>query len=202
MLFHLHPQLHRPHLRRAVRAAKSACGSPPLDPDGAEAEQMASKLLSLGSISSVSFTHHTKDVFADAIGSLNVVVVVLIVCAALLAVIVIYNLANVNITERIREVATIKVLGFTDQEVTAYIFRESVILTLFGIVVGLLLGVWLHAFVITTAEVEIVMFGRDIYWISFVLAALLTFAFSMLVNFLMHWRLKAVSMVESLKSAE
>lgn len=173
-----------------------------LDPDGAEAEQMASKLLSLGSISSVSFTHHTKDVFADAIGSLNVVVVVLIVCAALLAVIVIYNLANVNITERIREVATIKVLGFTDQEVTAYIFRESVILTLFGIVVGLLLGVWLHAYVITTAEVEIVMFGRDIYWISFVLAALLTFAFSMLVNFLMHWRLKAVSMVESLKSAE
>lgn len=173
-----------------------------LDPDDAEAAQMASELLSLGSVTSVSFTHHTKDAFSDAIGSLNIVVVVLIVCAAALAVIVIYNLANVNITERIREVATIKVLGFTDKEVTAYIFRESVILTLFGIVLGLALGVWLHAFVVTTAEVEIVMFGRDISWLSYVLAALLTFGFSMLVNFLMHWRLKAVSMVESLKSAE
>jgi hypothetical protein len=129
-------------------------------------------------------------------------VAVLIVSAAALAAIVIYNLANVNITERIREVATIKVLGFTDREVTAYIFRESVILTLLGIAVGLVLGIWLHAFVVTTAEVEIVMFGRDIYPLSYVLAALLTFGFSMLVNFLMHWRLKAVSMVESLKSAE
>ncbi|MFR1517604.1 MAG: ABC transporter permease [Clostridia bacterium] len=171
-------------------------------PSGAEAEQMAAELLSLEAVTSVSFTQHTKDAFADAISSLNLVVVVLIVCAALLAVIVIYNLANVNITERIREVATIKVLGFTDREVTAYIFRESVILTLFGIAVGLVLGIWLHAFVVTTAEVEIVMFGRDIALLSYALAALLTFGFSMLVNFLMHWRLQAVSMVESLKSAE
>ena len=93
-------------------------------------------------------------------------------------------------------------LGFTDREVTAYIFRESVILTLLGIAVGLVLGIWLHAFVVTTAEVEIVMFGRDIYPLSYGLAALLTFGFSMLVNFLMHWRLTAVSMVESLQSAE
>lgn len=172
------------------------------EPDGPEAETLAAELLELGTITSVSFTHHIKDGFSDAIGSLDIVVAVLIVSAAALAAIVIYNLANVNITERIREVATIKVLGFTDREVTAYIFRESVILTLLGIAVGLVLGIWLHAFVVTTAEVEIVMFGRDIYPLSYGLAALLTFGFSMLVNFLMHWRLKAVSMVESLKSAE
>lgn len=170
--------------------------------DGEDADALSAELLQAGSVASVSFTSHTRDVFSDAISSLNIVVVVLILCAAALAVIVIYNLANVNITERIREVATIKVLGFTDKEVTAYIFRESVILTVFGILLGLFLGIWLHAFVVTTAEVEIVMFGRDIYAISYVFSALLTFGFSMLVNFLMHWRLKKVSMVDSLKSAE
>lgn len=171
-------------------------------PGSKKAEDMASELLGLGSVTSVSFKHNTEKTFSDAIGSLNIVVVVLIVCAAALAAIVIYNLANINITERIREIATIKVLGFTDHEVTAYIFRESVVLTLLGIAAGLMLGIYLHAYVVTTAEVEIVMFGRDIRWLSYVLAALLTFVFSMLVNFFMHWKLKKVSMVESLKSAE
>ena len=172
------------------------------DPDDAEASNMTAELLDTKTVTSVAFTNHTKEVFDDTISSLNIVVLVLIICAAALAIIVIYNLANVNITERIREVATIKVLGFTDREVTAYIFRESVILTFLGILVGLLLGIWLHAFVVTTAEVEIVMFGRDIRFVSYLLSALLTFGFSMLVNFMMHWRLRAVSMVESLKSAE
>lgn len=171
-------------------------------PGSKKAEDMASELLGLGSVTSVSFKQNTEKTFSDAIGSLNIVVVVLIVCAAALAAIVIYNLANINITERIREIATIKVLGFTDREVTAYIFRESAVLTLFGIAAGLVLGIYLHAYVVTTAEVEIVMFGRDIGWLSYVLAALLTFVFSMLVNFFMHWKLKKVSMVESLKSAE
>ncbi len=166
------------------------------------AEKMTAELLKQEAITSVSLTEHIRNVFSDAISSLNIVVVVLIVCAALLAIIVIYNLANINITERIREIATIKVLGFTDREVTAYIFRESVLLTALGIVFGLVLGIWLHAFVVTTAEVEIVMFGRDISPWSYVFSAVLTFAFSLLVNFLMHWRLKAVSMTDSLKSTE
>lgn len=176
-------------------------------PDGtpynsAEAEAMAAEMLNLDGVMSVSFKEHTKAAFTDAIESLNIVVVVLIICAAALAIIVIYNLANINITERIREIATIKVLGFTDTEVTSYVFRESVLLTIMGILVGFVLGIQLHKFVIITAEVEMVMFGRDIYNVSYLFAALLTLGFSLAVNFAMHKRLKNVSMTESLKSTE
>ena len=111
-------------------------------------------------------------------------------------------MANINITERIREIATIKVLGFTDTEVTSYVFRESVLLTIMGIIVGFILGIQLHKFVIITAEVEMVMFGRNIYNVSYLFAALLTLGFSLAVNFAMHKRLKNVSMTESLKSTE
>ncbi len=197
------PSLYEDTFGEALVFDKFACILPDdVTPGSREAEDIASSLLSLGSVTSVSFKHDTEKTFSDAIGSLNIVVVVLIVCAAALAAIVIYNLANINITERIREIATIKVLGFTDSEVTAYVFRESAVLTLFGIAAGLILGIYLHSFVVTTAEVEIVMFGRDIGALSYVFSALLTFGFSMLVNFLMHWRLKRISMVESLKSAE
>lgn len=170
--------------------------------DSNSAKNMASEFLSVDGVTSITFKDNTRASFSDAIKSLNIVVVVLIVCAAALAIIVIYNLANINITERIREIATIKVLGFTDGEVTAYIFRESVVLTVLGIAAGFILGIWLHRFVITTAEVDIVMFGREIYPVSYLFAAMLTFGFSMLVNFAMHNRLKKVSMTDSLKSAE
>ena len=115
---------------------------------------------------------------------------------------VLYNLTNINITEREKELATIKVLGFYDGEVSAYIYRETVLLTLIGTALGLLLGMGLHQFVIRTAEVDMVMFGRAVYWPSYVYSALLTILFGMLVNLVMHHKLKKISMVESMKAPE
>ncbi len=116
--------------------------------------------------------------------------------------VVLYNLTNINITEREREIATIKVLGFFDREVSAYIFRETGILSIIGTGVGLILGIFLHAFVVRTAEVEIVMFGRDIYAMSFLLAAELTLDFSALVDVVMARKLRRIDMVESMKAGE
>ena len=134
--------------------------------------------------------------------NLGYVVAVLIVSAGLLAFVVQYNLSNINITERTREIATLKVLGFYDSEVSAYIYRESVILTILGTGLGLLLGTALTRFVVSTAEVDSIMFGRNIYWPSFLMATLITFLFSFLVNWVMHYRLKKIGMVESMKSVD
>lgn len=138
----------------------------------------------------------------DTLKIMDLVVLVLIVSAAALAFVVLYNLTNVNITERIREIATLKVLGFYDGEVSSYVFRESIILSLVGALVGLGLGYALCMFVITTAELDEVMFGRKIHAISYLWAFLVTAAFSMIVNLIMTRVLKKVSMVESLKSVE
>ena len=138
----------------------------------------------------------------DTLKIMDLVVLVLIVSAAALAFVVLYNLTNVNITERIREIATLKVLGFYDGEVSSYVFRESIILSLLGALVGLGLGFALCMFVITTAELDEVMFGRKIHAISYLWAFLVTAAFSMIVNLIMTRVLKKVSMVESLKSVE
>lgn len=136
------------------------------------------------------------------ISSLNLVVLVLIVSAGMLAFIVLYNLTNINITERQRELATIKVLGFHPAEVSAYIFRETTLLTLIGCVLGLGVGVIMHRFVITTVEVDMVMFGRTIHAVHYVWAALMTMAFSAVVDFVMHFKLRKISMIESLKSVD
>ena len=140
--------------------------------------------------------------FTQSIDSINYIVVVLIVAAGALAFVVLYNLTNINITERAKELATIKVLGFFDGEVAAYIYRETAILTLIGTGCSLLFGIALHSFVIRTAEVDMVMFGRSIFPMSFVWSALLTILFSLLVNAVMYRKLKAISMVESLKAPE
>ena len=165
-------------------------------------ESLSAYLLAQDGVLTVSYTSGIEDNFDDTIGSLNYVVIVLIVCAGLLAFVVLYNLTNINVGERIREIATIKVLGFTDREVSAYIYRENIFLTVFGVAAGLLVGIALHRFVITTAEIDSIMFGRDISALSYLLAALLTVVFSLLVNFAMHYKLKKVDMVESLKSVE
>lgn len=138
----------------------------------------------------------------DTLKIMDLVVLVLIISAAALAFVVLYNLTNVNITERIREIATLKVLGFYDGEVSSYVFRESIILSLIGALIGLGLGFALCMFVITTAELDEVMFGRSIHGISYLWAFLVTAAFSMIVNLIMTRVLKKVSMVESLKSVE
>ena len=138
----------------------------------------------------------------DIMSIMDLVTVVLIVSAGALALVVLYNLTNVNITERIREIATLKVLGFYDREVSMYVFRENIVLSLIGGAVGLGLGTALCMFVIQTAEIDEVMFGRTIHPLSYLWAFLVTAAFSVLVNLLMSRVLRKISMVESLKSVE
>ena len=140
--------------------------------------------------------------FDSMISSLNYIVLVIIICAGLLAFIVLYNLTNINISERQREIATIKVLGFHKMETAMYIYRETILLTLLGCIFGLGFGVILHSFVIQTVEVDMVMFGRTIEPLSFLISAALTFAFSFLVNVVMYRKLTGISMVESLKSVD
>lgn len=144
----------------------------------------------------------TSESFNDQMSSLIYVVLVLIISAGALAFIVLYNLSNVNITERVRELATIKVLGFRDGEVSAYVYRENIFLTLFGGLLGLALGASLHQFIIKTMEIDNMMFGKIIYWPSYLYALALTFLFSAIVNLVMHFALKKINMVESLKSLE
>lgn len=136
------------------------------------------------------------------LGSLDIVIVVLIMSAGMLAFVVLYNLNNINITERKRELATLKVLGFYNNEICAYVYRENIVLTLLGSLFGMALGKVLHRFIIVTVEIESVMFGRNIDMSSFVYGFLLTVAFSCLVNGAMYLKLKQINMVESLKSVE
>ena len=160
------------------------------------------KLLAGGTIQMVASDAEMLEQYINVTDNLGYVVAVLIVSAGLLAFVVQYNLSNINITERTREIATLKVLGFYDREVSAYIYRENIILTILGTAAGLLLGTGLTRFVITTAEIDSIMFGRNIYFPSFLMATLLTFLFSFIVNWVMHYRLKKISMVESMKSVD
>lgn len=150
----------------------------------------------------VTYTYNIQGQLDDMLESLDIVIVVLIISAGLLAFVVLYNLNNINIRERKRELATIKVLGFYDKEVSAYVLRENILLTIIGVVVGIALGSILHRFVIVTVEIDSVMFTRIIENISFVLSAALTCMFSFLVNAVMYFKLKKIDMVESLKSVE
>jgi len=163
---------------------------------------LATELMKEYEISAVAYTSQIQNSFENIMDSISAIVIILIISAALLAFIVLYNLSIINITERIKEIATIKVLGFDNLEVSSYIFRENIILTLIGIAEGLLCGVLLHKVVITVAEVDILMFGRGISAKSFIYAALLAFVFSMFVSLVLHGKLKKVNMVESLKSIE
>lgn len=138
----------------------------------------------------------------DTIASINYVVYVIILCAGLLAFVVLYNLMNINITERAKEIATIKVLGFFEKEVQAYVYRESNILSLIGMLAGLFGGVLLHKFIMTTVEIDMVMFGQQIKPLSFVLSAILTLLFAQFVNLVMRRKLHGISMVESMKAPE
>ena len=163
---------------------------------------LAEKLLASDGISGINFLADFKEEFADAIGALGYVVAVLIVSAAALAFVVLFSLSGINIEERRREIATIKVLGFYDREVSEYVNRETLILSLCGALVGLLLGVVLLQFVITTAEIDLIVFSRETSVWSYVWGFLLTIVFTLIVNFIMGFKLKKIDMVESLKSVE
>lgn len=172
-------------------------------PEGQEREnELGSEILQQPGVYNVSYTSDTKREINDMLQALVLVIIVLIVTAALLAFVVLYNLNNVNITERRRELATLKVLGFYDQEVAAYVYHENIILTLMGIVVGVGLGTLLHQYIIHTIRVDMVMFGQHVSLVSFLISAVLTAVFSAFVNFVMYFKLKEINMVESLKSVE
>lgn len=165
-------------------------------------ERLADELHDMDGVATVAFSSETIETYRNMLSVVNMVVVVLIVSAGALAFIVLYNLTNINVSERVREIASLKVLGFTRREVHAYVFREIVLLSLLGDAVGMVLGTWLEGFVITTAEVDYVMFGRAIHPLSFALAFALTMAFTLAILLLMRRRLDAVDMVESLKSVD
>ena len=167
-----------------------------------EQDGLAKTLLEDSEIVAVNYTDSGVENFRKMLSTLNMVVYVLIISAGALAFVVLYNLTNINIAERAREIATIKVLGFYNGEVGGYIYRENVILTVIGALSGLVLGIFLTGFIIQTVEVDIVMFGRDIMPQSFLYALGLTFLFALIVNFFMYFKMKKIDMVESLKSIE
>lgn len=165
-------------------------------------EQISKDLLGNDNISQVLRVSSISEGFDDMIKSLNMVVIVLIVCAAMLAFVVLYNLNSINIEERKRELATIKLLGFYNRELSSYVFRENIILTIIGGLLGLILGVYLLSFIISTAEVDMVMFGRETTITSYIFAFLMTIVFATLINLIMNKELKKIDMIESLKSVE
>jgi len=158
--------------------------------------------LSTGAVAGLVSAADTKKAVDDELDKINIIVFVLILCAALLAFVVLYNLTNINIEERVKEIATLKVLGFTDRETRAYVSRESMVLTAIGCALGLVLGVFLHRYVMGEAEMDIIMFGRSVYPLSFVYSAALTMLFGVLVDLILGRKLRHISMVESMKAPE
>ena len=160
------------------------------------------KLLDMSGVATTSRMRDTQDTYMHSMERVDFVVVIIILAAAALAMVVLFNLSNINITERQRELATIKLLGFYDNEVSAYVYRENIVLTVFGILMGCFMGHWLHIYLVRSTEIDLMMFGRQTEWTAYVYAAILTMLFSVAVNILAHFRMKKIDMVESLKSAE
>lgn len=160
------------------------------------------KLLDMSGVATTSRMRDTQDTYMHSMERVDFVVVIIILAAAALAMVVLFNLSNINITERQRELATIKLLGFYDGEVSAYVYRENIVLTLFGILLGCFMGHWLHIYLVRSTEIDLMMFGRQTAPSAYVYAAILTMLFSVLVNVLAHFKMKKIDMVESLKSAE
>lgn len=170
--------------------------------DETQRAALSDELLAIDGVKTVGFNDETIESYRTMLKSVDAVVVVLVVAAAALAFVVLYNLTNINITERQREIATLKVLGFNAREVNAYIYRETLLLSAIGALVGCVLGIFMEGFVVVTAEVDQVMFGREIHVLSFVIAFVLTMLFSVLVTLFMRKKLSDIDMVESLKSVE
>ena len=163
---------------------------------------LASGLLESSNATGVSFSADTIETYDDMLASIDYIVILLIVAAAALAFVVLYNLTNINICERQKEIATLKVLGFYRREVSNYVFRETILLSLIGTAIGLVVGIGFHQFVVQTAEVDAVMFGRVVQPMSFLYSGALSIVFTMLVSLFMQKKLKDIDMVESLKAQE
>lgn len=169
---------------------------------GVNPSKIGDKLLLYSQATGVFYTSYYESLMENVMVSMNMAIWVIIVAAGALAYIVLYNLNNININERRRELATIKVLGFYNRELSSYIYRENIILMILGIIVGIFLGISLHDFVIKTVETDMLMFGRDIHWLSFVWSVMITVLFTVMVNVVTLFRLQRINMVESLKSVE
>lgn len=163
---------------------------------------LGNKIMDIDGVQSVTFYSSLQKNFKDMIKSISYIVVVLVISAACLAFVVLYNLSNVNISERKREIATIKVLGFTRKEVDAYINRETILLTILGSLIGLGIGIGLHHLIMNLAEMDDIMFGRTINSISYVISFVMTIGFNAIINLCMHKKLNNIQMVESLKAVE
>ena len=169
------------------------------DPGNAAVAERVSKIKGVITYSSID---ETRDHFHESMKSLDVVVWIIIGAAAALAFLVLFNLTNINVTERVRELATLKVLGFYDGETASYVYRENIILTLMGALLGMLGGKWLHRWLIGTIEMEYMIFGHGLHGRSYMYAVILTVIFSLSVNFFSYFYLRRIDMVESLKSVE
>lgn len=170
--------------------------------DDNKSDELSAQMLENKNILYMAYSKDSGGKFRDVVSNLNYIVLVIIVSAGLLAFIVLYNLISINVNERVREIATIKVLGFFDREVSSYIYKENTLSSLIGIGLGLLAGIPLEKFIIASAEIDAVMFAPGINFMSFVYAGALTLLFNITVNFFVHFRLKKIDMVESLKSVE
>ncbi len=170
--------------------------------EGVDLHEAAAAFMNYDKVASVNVNADTLDMFSKMMKTMNYIVVLVIFCAAALAFIVLYNLTNINITERIREIATIKVLGFYANETAAYVFRENLALTAIGAVVGIPIGIWLHSYVMSNIKIDMVTFDVHINPPSYLYAILYTFAFALFVDFVLYFKLKRIDMAESLKSIE
>ena len=165
-------------------------------------EAVAARVSEFKGVLTVSRITETREHFHESMKSLDVVVWIIIFAAAMLAFLVLFNLTNINVTERIRELATLKVLGFFDNETASYVYRENIVLTLLGALLGMFMGKWLHRWLIGTIEMEYMIFGHGLHARSYLYAVLLTAVFSLSVNFFSFFSIRKIDMVESLKSVE
>ena len=170
--------------------------------DEANHDDLASKWMDAGLISTINFTEDNIEIFDNMVGGLNLIVLLIISASCMLAFIVLYNLTTINIAERIREISTLKVLGFYDKEVSSYVYRETLFLTIIGIILGLVAGIFLHMYVINVAETDNILFLHDILWPSYIYSFLIIVFFTIIVQIITNRRLKKIDMVESLKSVE
>lgn len=170
--------------------------------DGKDIHEASAALMDNKQVSAVTINADTMERFSTMMKSLNYIVLLIIICAGSLAFIVLYNLTNINITERIREIATVKVLGFYRNETASYVFRENVVLTAIGALLGLVLGRLLHAFVMSQIQIDMVSFDVHVKPVSYVYSLLFTFGFTVIVNLFMSYKLEKIDMAESLKSVD
>lgn len=167
-----------------------------------EYSSLSEEVLKIDGVTSVTMVSTLLKSISDMLNTMNYIVVVLIISSALLAFVVLYNLANINIGERQREIATLKVLGFYNKEVDDYINKENIVFTVIGVIIGLIFGVVLTNILIASIEIDNLRFTRNIAWTSYVYSSIITILFSLIVNWIIHFILRKIDMIESLKSVE